>query len=499
MKKILLLLLVFSSPHAIAQDYNCFVPGAYQYFINSIYYSSFFSLNGGYLRGMHIDSIRQDSNKTIYYPFHTVRGLYGDQLPPLDTNGGSWLGKAVVQLQDGTFQFGNYWGDTVVIKTHANVGDTWMFYSDSTSQYFTASVIGMDTMTILGTLDSIKTITVTEIDSGIINTANPTNIILSKAHGFAQVFDLYMFPFHLADTLFAPWNFDYFTHCSLQAGSLLFKQIDFHNPTSSEINNHNIGDVFEGHVSEYSEINYLDTVVDKIVYPNFVEYIFHTWRVYVDNPIGVVYAPAFSVDTLTVSNIEILDSTFMPESFSSQPIIVEYWPGDTSLCFKSDAFWITSSNIIRYANGFQLAPLMGYCPLDYAFKEGLGDQLYYGLYYQTNCVYDYSHESQLFYAYKQGIGGCGQYQDILSVSNISSTALFDIYPNPAFEDVTVKIKQGFTYSIAVVNSIGQLLYSNPWCNGIDHIDVRNFTPGVYFIRISDESGHSDNRKFVVQH
>ncbi len=148
MKKLLFILILFTSCYCNAQNYQCLQAGVKHYFING----------NGYLRGIRIDSVRTFGDTTIYYPFHTPRLTSGI----IDPNGGSWLGKRVLQLSDGTFVFDSYWNDSVIIKTKANVGDSWIFYRDSSHLYYKATVIANDTMTILSSLDSVKTIMINQ-------------------------------------------------------------------------------------------------------------------------------------------------------------------------------------------------------------------------------------------------------------------------------------------------------------------------------------------------
>jgi len=488
MKKILLLSFLLLSLHCKAQNYNCFVPGAYQYFISS----------DGYLRGMHLDSVKQDTNKTSYYPFHTLRGNWSrdiqHQLPPLDSNGGSWLGKDVERFNNGTFLYYNYWGDTVVIKTQANVTDSWILYNDSTYKQFVATVISIDTMTVLGVLDSVKEIKIAEYDSGILNTADTTwRIALTKAHGFANVFELYMFPFHPVNSIY-PSVVDYYTD------PVMFKQILFHNPTYAEINDHNVGDVLEGHVNQYRNIEYLDTVVSKLVFSNSMEYVIHKWTKYTDGG-GSPTAPMFSIDSLVVGNEPYFDTSFMPETYRNGYMTpsVYYWPGDTTRCLVGDVFRIRSVDIIRYSNGYQGPPELGYCPTDFSFKLGIGDQLYYGIIDILSCEYDVAHSSGLDYSYKQGSASCGGFWDFLSVSNIPKPIQLDIYPNPASEQLNVKVSGSRSYDLSIVNVIGQQVYKQTNCRNTETIDVQHFPSGIFIVIVTDENGHADYKKIVVQH
>ncbi len=211
MKRFLSLLFVTVSYFASAQNYQCLQSGVKHFFING----------NNYLRGIRIDSTRTTGDTTIYYPFHTPRGQYNTSMavgnPVLDTNGGSWLGKKVLQLSDGTFIFDSYWNDSVIIKTQANVGDSWVFYHDSSNIYYKATVVSMDTMSVLSAVDSVKNVMINAYDSTGLVPTDPLDsftFILSKHYGFVQVFDLYTFPYHKLDSVYRP-GLDFFLDRSL--------------------------------------------------------------------------------------------------------------------------------------------------------------------------------------------------------------------------------------------------------------------------------------------
>lgn len=194
MKTLYSFLFFLCSFSAFSQNYNCFLPGQKNYFISG----------NNYVRGIRIDSVRRSGSDIIYFPYRTLRGIYGPFSTSLDTFGSSWVGKKVVQKPDGTFIFNNLW-DTVFIKTQSHTGDSWIFYNDTSVFSYIATVTSEDTMTILGILDSVKTITITADSAGIYHPIDPVNnfqIILSKNQGFMQIFDLFTFPYHYRPTNF---------------------------------------------------------------------------------------------------------------------------------------------------------------------------------------------------------------------------------------------------------------------------------------------------------
>jgi hypothetical protein len=146
MKKLLLVVpIILISFCCQAQNWQCVNSGELRYFIN----------DDNYLRGMRIDSVKQDGADSILYTFRSHRGwIYNPHW------GGSWLGDKIILKQDGTHLFINAWNDTITIKSHAILNESWILNTDTLDVFFVASITAIDTMTILGVLDSVKTITI---------------------------------------------------------------------------------------------------------------------------------------------------------------------------------------------------------------------------------------------------------------------------------------------------------------------------------------------------
>lgn len=306
---ILCLFFLFASYISQAQDWHCVRSGAIRYFVNSNFY----------LRGIRIDSAKTIGTDTILYPFRTPRGEYNN-FKPLDSNGGSWLGKRITIKQDGAFIFDNYWGDSVVIKTHAVLNDKWIMYGAATGMHYDAAVIAADTATILSVLDSVKTILITAKLGTVLSSSDPFNnlkIIFSKKHGFVQTTDLYMFPFHAQGKGYQQW-FDYFTDIAYSYNpsivNAIFNLVDFKNPDALEIYNFNAGDVFANHVyvSSYTNASTQITTIDQknIVNKFEIDYKLHRGNVFdtlkinsqnlFDTLMNMVFAIFFIITPMTL-------------------------------------------------------------------------------------------------------------------------------------------------------------------------------------------------------
>lgn len=196
----ILFFLLFISIHSHAQIWNSIPPN------DSLYYTVTGTGNdsvwNGYLRCIWIDSssIVPNGLKNHFYP--SVRL---DKLDIIDTaNGGTWLGKYNIRYNTGDEYFLNQYEDSILLKTFADLNDTWLMCSANGTEYW-ATVTGISQISIDGILDSIKTINIQAMQNGlpIANYYNSMPIILSREHGMYQCFELFGFPQKIA-TAFDP-------------------------------------------------------------------------------------------------------------------------------------------------------------------------------------------------------------------------------------------------------------------------------------------------------
>jgi hypothetical protein len=505
-------ILVFVSTLCNAQDYQCLQSGVTHFFTN----------DNGYLRGIRIDSVRtMSSDTTVYYPFHTPRGsydIYGFPVSPVDSNGGCWLGKRVLQRNDGTFIFDNYWTDSsTIIKTNANVGDSWIFHRDTGRVFYTATVTANDTMTFPGILDSVKTIRINARNASGIVTSDSLNgftIKLSKNNGFVQVFDLYTFPYRLPDSVYTP-GIDFFLDESLctssgaQLGPIhtgdiptsansIFKLVNFINPTEQQLYDWHIGDIVEsyhfftdcpivlpgcaGSSSVTYEVYLSDTVTSRVASG-------HTLTLSLNgthDPYPCGFDPC---DLICNSGIRVLsdnvypldDSSYMPEEkFPASryywPYILYYFPYDNSRCRLSPLY--VPAEIFVHPDDHPLP----------VYKLGIGM-----LSNNNSMVGDNIWEwNNLRYT---NIGGvpCGTPIGPMAVSKPDVPASISIFPNPVKDELIVKAPMNIT-SLAITNLLGKTVYTSNNSAAQAVIDVSSLPAGIYLIKVNG----TEVRRFVKE-
>lgn len=480
---LLILLFVFYGLTGKAQNYRCVQPNVPHYFIN----------NCGYLKGVRVDSVKVLGNDSIYYLFHVARGM--DIAGPTDTNGAHWLGKNVQMQPDGTHLFFNHWNDTVIINTQAQLNDSWLIYTDTTKIYYTATVTAIDTMTVLGVLDSVKIISIKAFGpSGIIasDLLNGRQIILSKNNGIVKTVELYLFP--LRDVTQSKYGFDYyFSEYTSQCGGvdtnvIQFSLFDFLPPRETEIYDFAKGDIFLSSDSWFSlpPTWYLKKIVDKIVTASEVKYVVNGWHQ--ENTTGAPngHTTNWFIDTIRARNIFIFPTVAkMPEEWFLQGLYF-YDKSDTSFCVNGK-YTIRAGHLLKSGelNFFEA------CPGEGQFKLGLGEI------FDRSCLGPPNFRIQELGSYYKNGYSCHGYPS-LSAENIIMNEKLLVYPNPADEYISIAASEGCV--ISIFNSTGQSITSLALGSSMQKINVSGYPAGIYFITVrNNKAGDCYTTKISVQH
>ena len=519
MKNTLLVLFCLISTIGFAQNYQCLQYGPKYYFLNG----------EGYLRGIRIDSTFHESGYSVYYPYRSLRSGHYIASPyygHIDTNGGSWLGKRVIQLDDadGTFLFDNIWGDTTIIKTHANLGDSWTFFNDTTNVSYIATVTAIDTETVVGAFDSVKTITITADSAGMPRIHDPVNnfqMKLSKGHGFTQIFDLYTFPYHRPDTFDIVQFFDYYLdnllgniyYCDVDycyqhlpnVANSVFKKVNFHNPTTREIYDFAVGDIYEFYWDDarvidnvYIEERTIDTIVSKVVGVYTVDYTTkHHFQQDIYDPYGGVshfYSAGvggFHGDTTLLLNMD-----KMPEEIDG--LIYHYYPNcyiyDTLGCYSTIGYTIDRGHVLWTADGdgYEGIPTSS---ISYAIGYGNTSEM------RNFILGDETIDQEYMFIYKNGDSCYGR---VVALDEVKSLSIADhnlkIFPNPANDQFTVKTENyNQSHTITITNTMGQIVGQVNTDKNEELISTTDYAPGLYYVTVTDKSGGRLIQKLAVVH
>ena len=523
MKPILSIFFFAIAISASGQNYNCLQSGPKNYFING----------NSYVRGIRIDSVRASGSDSIFYPYRTQRiSNYIGGLGPatVDTFGASWLGKNVIKQPDGTFVFDNYW-DTVFIKSQAHTGDSWIFFNDTTSIYYTATVTSEDTMTILGSLDSVKKITITADSAGFPYPLDPVNnfhILLSKNNGFAQIFDLYTFPYHrpnyhLPYSNFIRW-YDYYLDVllgNLGTGDIpeldnepdtlnsIFHLFRFHNPTLREIYDFNIGDVYEYDYSVlyswpmFSDENTVDSITGKTTTPYSVTYTGsqHNKKVVTDAtttpPVTTTTYTSYPFGQAADTSV-LIDPKTMPEEWNSG-YLLHYYPNLFLIYCDSPASYQID---VDYHGG-------GFVPLDIGSTATYSYSIYsvgFGLSYQVTSeeyaeMYGLPYQELQYVYYQKNGSECGSFQNAsVEVPTINRQDVIYILPNPAKDHIDITSDHPFAPNtfITVYDMSGRSVFrTQAEQQNVLTVSTASWVDGLYMVIVQDSTGIIGKEKVVI--
>ena len=111
----------------------------------------------------------------------------------------SKVGQYMLTSLNGDEQFINIFGDTLLIKTQAELNDEWIFYTYPNGAVVKAKVMRKDWAPVVDIQDSVKWIELNYFDSaGVFSTKeyNSLQVAISKNHGWIKRFTMNEFPFY---------------------------------------------------------------------------------------------------------------------------------------------------------------------------------------------------------------------------------------------------------------------------------------------------------------
>jgi Secretion system C-terminal sorting domain len=424
----------------------------------------------------------------------------------ININSASIWGKECFRdTNNGLEYYINIYNDSILIKTYANTGDTWLLHKDRINRDFIAQVLSQDTLKIDGVLDSIKTISITCLLNGNPDTSvfNNKQLVLSKNHGIILAIPFFTFPytnFKYINGLLPIYNCNY-----KRINNYLLSNIDDSIKIDQNVINAK-GNVIitEFHVNignnETYMLNY-DSIIDFGMISTNKFYVVReniqkgfSWNY--SNPPGQAYSTytdyAIKYDTLVKPMIEKLNIKISEENLTSiytpfQANFINIINDKYKILSigKYDPINITNNSSNCFITEASLAPEYGSYTTSYLD--------YYGL--VTNCkniqkngIFQNSIWQITYCQMPDGTEPFGKRLSkkavlSMSVDELKINNAFQIYPNPATNILNIKTSTPYnntTYEI--FNTQGNcVLKSNVTANAID---VSALLPSIYFLKIN---------------
>lgn len=136
------------------------------------------------------------------------------------------------------------------------------------------------------------------------------------------------------------------------------------------------------------------------------------------------------------------------------------------------------------------------------------DYLYHnGAYNREQLAWpDYEYSSDHLDYISQWIDNRLNYLDVLFTQPCLSLAVaeiemnannYDVFPNPAKQNVSVISKEGLPFSIQLYNNLGQLVKEQEMSTGSMQLSLDQINSGIYFLKISDEM-HQETHKIIIE-
>ncbi len=475
-----LLFLLFVVPVVLTAQYyqNICSPGI-----------TFYRNNSGTILAFRLDSTDVSQNPdTVFYSYRAIREPQGGDC--YDTTSGCFLGLMVTKKPSGVFQFYNKDNAQITLHTTEGLGYSWTFFSYPSGDYIEASIVSLNTDTILGIVDSVKVIEFQAKDNtgnNIAHILNAQQIKLSKHYGLTRMLDIYSIPtVSVFYTLLGKTS----------------PPVGIQNITWNEVYNYSVGDVFHFHGSQYTSGVYVDikviwTILDKVEIPDSNRIIYTIeWcqkkKASVPPP-NVIFA--FDTITQTVN-------------FQSDTSYILELPLEFIRLNEATRIY---SRVFSEFNGRQThktfdgiyygsSPPCWNPPFEYAssqsFTPGLGRTRY-----SSSEVFE-SYSIQLIY-FKKGSEEWGNPVatscNILvsdELQNLSHEFRMAIYPNPVRDRIIIQLdefEQGSRLEFKLFDYVGKEVYQTMIRYGRVTLNRPPLPGGLYIWQVTGETGTATGR------
>jgi hypothetical protein len=490
MKLILTLSLTFIANCMIGQNYQCITSDQINYFGTN-------TLDN--IVATRTDSIQVIDGDSIFYSFKTPR--FDEECPV--TVAGPWFGDKLIIKPDGQNIFFNKVLDSVFIETNAHLNDTFLVYTYPTGEWIKGTVNLIEASTILGEIDSVKTIDLFS-NSLEFDVLTPS-IKLGKNSGFVQIFSLYDFPAVNNTLTLVGSEFPRVGLTRRKRGEIFDFQVgDSLNYSTNESNtNTNIG---TGHRIELS-------FTDKTLWwPDSVTYKTHITDEksnFIGSPIPTSVTTLEYDSEMTFYNLDAYVDTHLPSEFwydstsnalRYSVLRVDYcgrlvedlhyigyidrlydWAevdDTTRECYVGEAFYIDEQN--------------------YQYIEGCGGNLFPQFVYYHGTGGPRAGGSINWISNEKGDCGTYLYLGVDTTTVIETPTYFNVYPNPTSDFLTITTEKDEPIWYITLTSMNGDLVSSKFVDDISYqLDCNTFKSGNYLLQVFFINKEPENKLITI--
>lgn len=458
--------------------------------------TALFANEYGSISAIRIDSVESFQGDSVFYPFSNIQQIEYDCFTPY---GASWIGYKIICGHDGYDIILNQVHDSVKIKVNAIPGEKWTAYVFPDSSVAEASLVKLDSITILGLPDSAKTISFQVFDKNsnpLNHKLNSMSVILSKNHGLVKTLNFSFFP---------DFESNYFYNNQLQEYILVGlsnPELRIQNLRWFDANDFKPGD--EVHTSylsktwfvpEYVIENSKNTIfkyLERSDFSDSIVYIIDRTQgrretsasgfdnFFLHDTIKMVISPRPDFEKLP-GEIIFSENNTKTNRMSLAPFISKAEPSVYNTFYHSfDSCW---SNCC--ADG---------CFPEFIYYKGLG-----GPYYEcTNAFSGGGEENKLVY-FKKGDETWGTPLVITTVNENCIKEDFKVYPNPAKGQVFIDIRNSsFPIVVEFIDIDGKIKLTGMLNSASSSIDVKILPAGIYVCRLSKNGHKIGASKLIIE-
>ncbi len=413
----------------------------------------------------------------------------------------SWIGARIIIHPNGDNLFFTEAFDSVIIKTLANLNDTWALFRFSNGNFYEATVTSFALDSVLGIPDSVKEVSLQLRDSlynPLASILNGNRFAFSKTFGLIRTLSLRHFP-NVAQ--------DYFL------SGINNPILGIQNLTASGIFDFNVGDVFQYYnefstLNTYQKWNIQHTILGKSFSPNNDSVIYivddSTWQEI--SWMGMSYYLVHTVDTEIHALHSIYENTFdvlprqlgqnysYPFCFSEQKSLSNYnnrIPKTILSGFSPPSFPPYNCYSFSFSQVIDI-----YCvSVLETYVEGLGKVLWENVnpYAQRICIWHMNY-------FRKGAEMWGTPVNLSQLVNAGENTKqqINISPNPFAEILKITNLPKPATQIFLYDETGRILLNKKIDDQVEvTLNTAGFSSGIYFVSVENESG-STHFKLVRQ-
>ena len=468
---------------------------------------AFFALNYGEMRAIRIDSIAMENSDTLLFSHKMLREIQVEDNIIGNLNGDSWIGKKIQISENGNNIFYNQDNQPILIKTLAEVGESWEAFTVSSNAIIWATVESKTEETFLGLTDSVKTIRFQLYDENhtpISDTINGETIKISKHYGLIKTLCFYIFPepfvhrpsaYYLVERL-SPY---YLVGLSKpEVGKDIASTLD--------IFNFDIGDII--HTRE--EVNY--------AYANGLVRIIKQELNYINKEITNDYCTytiarkihkketSFNIVNYNIFLIDTIEESYPVTSIFHYPMEAyqKYVPYIGNLITCNTQNYSERTEILTFEYYFEFLEDNWYrvwlegCLNESSYFEGLGGPYYYCEDWTDKSTNMTGFRKMEYVYYKKGEEEYGIPLNLTDVEEVTESN-FRIYPNPANEFITIETSslQNNTYLFELLDISGKTVLKTTINNSPQTIQLPATLQGLYIYRVI-ENDKAQCGKIIIE-